>query len=236
MWNIYNSSINTTNVDRQLGHCQRGWRLLVKRAFDCGIAFFGILLLGPLLAVLCALVWFSMGRPALFRQERPGRNARPFMLLKFRTMSDRRDANGILLPDAERMTRLGSFLRSTSLDEIPQLINVLRGDISLVGPRPLLTEYLDRYSFEQARRHEVLPGITGWAQVHGRNSLSWKEKFVLDTWYVDHWSIRIDLTILVKTIGRVLKREGISSTGHVTMPEFSPEKRIGTGQRMQGVK
>jgi lipopolysaccharide/colanic/teichoic acid biosynthesis glycosyltransferase len=169
------------------------------------------------------LVWLSMGRPILFRQQRPGRFAKPLKLLKFRTMSERRDASEKLLPDAERLTRIGRLLRATSLDELPQLWNVLRGDISLVGPRPLLMEYLPCYSPEQARRHDVMPGITGWAQINGRNALSWEKKFELDTWYVDHWSLWMDLKILGITALRVLRRDGISSAGYATMPKFVGE-------------
>jgi len=173
------------------------------------------------LIVVSILVWLSMGRPILFRQRRPGRFAKPFLLLKFRTMSERRDANGDLLPDADRLTRVGRLLRATSLDELPQLWNVLRGDISLVGPRPLLMEYLSRYSPEQARRHDVMPGITGWAQINGRNALAWQEKFAHDTWYVDNWSLNLDLRILLLTFKYSLRRKGIFSSGHVTMPQFA---------------
>jgi lipopolysaccharide/colanic/teichoic acid biosynthesis glycosyltransferase len=200
---------------------QRGWRLFIKTAFDRSAALCGIILVLPLFICASVLVWLSMGRPILFRQQRPGRFAKPFWLLKFRTMSDRRDANGNLLPDAVRLTRVGRLLRATSLDELPQLWNVLRGDISLVGPRPLLMEYLSCYSPEQARRHEVVPGITGWAQINGRNALSWEEKFTLDTWYVDNWSLNLDLRILLLTFKCALRRKGISSSGHVTMPQFA---------------
>ncbi len=161
-----------------------------------------------------------MGTPILFRQLRPGLRGRPFTLLKFRTMRDARDSHGNLLPDAQRMTSLGRFLRRTSLDELPQLINVVKGDMSLVGPRPLLMEYLERYTLEQGRRHEVRPGITGWAQVNGRNAISWEERFSHDVWYVDHRTLWLDLRILVSTAGRVLHGEGISPSGLVTMEEF----------------
>jgi lipopolysaccharide/colanic/teichoic acid biosynthesis glycosyltransferase len=161
-----------------------------------------------------------MGLPILFRQQRPGLHGKPFTLLKFRTMTDARDAQGNLLPDAERLTPFGSFLRRTSLDELPAFFNVLRGDMSLMGPRPLLMAYLDRYTPEQARRHEVRPGITGWAQVNGRNAITWEQKFVLDVWYVDNWSLWLDLKILFLTGWKVLRREGISQEGHATMPEF----------------
>jgi lipopolysaccharide/colanic/teichoic acid biosynthesis glycosyltransferase len=199
---------------------QSGWRLWTKLTFDRFAALCGLVALTPLYIGTSVLVWLSMGRPILFRQQRPGRFAKPFLLLKFRTMSDRVDAAGKLLPDAGRLTNAGRFLRTTSLDELPQLWNVLRGDISLVGPRPLLMEYLPRYSPEQARRHEVMPGITGWAQINGRNALTWEQKFSLDTWYVDNWSLKLDALILLKTLSSVLRRTGIASSGHATMPEF----------------
>jgi sugar transferase EpsL len=199
---------------------QSGWRLWIKKIFDRSAALCGLVVLSPLLIVSSLLVWLSMGRPLLFRQQRPGWFGRPFTLFKFRTMSERRDSNGKPLPDADRMTRVGRFLRTTSLDELPQLWNVLRGDISLVGPRPLLMDYLPRYSPEQARRHEVVPGITGWAQINGRNALSWEEKFSLDVWYVENWSLMLDLRIIMATFGGVLRRQGIHSTNHATMPEF----------------
>jgi lipopolysaccharide/colanic/teichoic acid biosynthesis glycosyltransferase len=161
-----------------------------------------------------------MGKPILFRQERIGAKGKPFTILKFRTMTMKRDNDGHLLPDALRLTRFGRFLRGSSLDELPELLNVLKGDMSLVGPRPLLMQYLDRYTPEQARRHEVKPGITGWAQVHGRNALTWEEKFTLDVWYVDHCSLSLDLRILLLTLWKVLKREGISQEGSATMTEF----------------
>jgi sugar transferase EpsL len=162
----------------------------------------------------------KLGSPVLFRQQRPGQHGRPFTIYKFRTMSDVRDGQGNLLPDAGRLTPFGRFLRRTSLDELPELFNVLKGEMSLVGPRPLLTEYLDRYTLEQARRHEVRPGITGWAQVNGRNALTWEQKFALDVWYVDHLSFWLDLKILALTGWKVLRCEGISQTGHATMEEF----------------
>lgn len=199
---------------------QHGWRFGIKRAFARSAALCGLIVLSPVLIAVSAVVWLSMGRPIVFRQQRPGLFAKPFMLLKFRTMSDRRDAGGKLLPDADRLTGVGRLLRATSFDELPQLWNVLRGDISLVGPRPLLMEYLSRYSPEQARRHDVMPGITGWAQINGRNALTWEEKFELDNWYVDHWSLMLDARILLTTLLRVLQREGVSQNGHVTMPEF----------------
>lgn len=203
-----------------LRHRQSGWRFWIKTAFDRGAALCGLILLSPVFIGVSALVGLSMGFPVLFRQQRPGRFAKPFRLLKFRTMLERRDASGKLLPDAVRLTQVGRVLRATSMDELPQLWNVLRGDLSLVGPRPLLMEYLPRYSAEQAQRHDVMPGITGWAQINGRNALTWAEKFTLDTWYVDHWSLSLDIKILVMTAWRVLRRDGISRAGHATMPEF----------------
>lgn len=199
---------------------QRGWRFWIKSIFDRSVALCGLVVLSPLFIGVSVLVWLSMGRPIFFRQQRPGRFVKPFWLLKFRTMSDRRGAGGKLLPDADRLTRIGRMLRATSLDELPQLWNVLRGDISLVGPRPLLMQYLPRYSPEQARRHDVMPGITGWAQINGRNALTWQEKFALDTWYVDNWNMILDLRILMLTLVRILRRDGISRAGHATMPEF----------------
>ena len=193
---------------------------VLKRGFDIVISLVLLILLLPVFLLIALLVRFTMGRPVLFRQMRPGLHGKPFVMLKFRTMTEDRDEEGRLLPDEKRLTRLGRFLRRTSLDELPELVNVLRGEMSLVGPRPLLMEYLDRYTPEQARRHEVKPGITGWAQVNGRNSLGWEEKFKLDVWYVDHWSIWLDIKILFLTVIKVLKREGISAEGHATMPEF----------------
>ncbi len=202
---------------------QRGWRLGIKTLFDRVVALCGLIVLSPLFLAVSMVVWLSMGLPILFRQQRPGRFTKPFVLLKFRTMSNGRDSGGNLLSDAERLTRLGRFLRATSLDELPQLWNVLRGDISLVGPRPLLMEYLSRYSHDEARRHDVMPGITGWAQINGRNALSWESKFALDTWYVDNWRLSLDVRILLLTFKCILRREGISSGGHATMPEFAGE-------------
>jgi lipopolysaccharide/colanic/teichoic acid biosynthesis glycosyltransferase/glycosyltransferase involved in cell wall biosynthesis len=213
-----------------LRHRQSGWRFWVKRVFDRSVAFCGLIILSPVFIGVSVLVKLSMGRPIVFRQQRPGRFAKPIMLLKFRTMSEKRNADGKLLSDTDRLTRLGRLLRATSLDELPQLWNVLRGDISLVGPRPLLMEYLTRYSPEQARRHNVMPGITGWAQINGRNALNWEEKFTMDTWYVDHWSLWLDLKILSLTVLRVLRRDGISNQGHATMPEFMGMSAI-TGVR-----
>jgi lipopolysaccharide/colanic/teichoic acid biosynthesis glycosyltransferase len=203
---------------------QAGLTLLLKRSLDLCSAAIALCLFSPLTVIVAALIRATMGGPVLFRHLRPGRYGRPFMLIKFRTMSDRKDQSGKLLPDGERLTSVGRFLRSTSLDELPQFINVLRGDMSLVGPRPLCMQYLERYSQRQARRHEVMPGITGWAQVNGRNALSWEQKFELDVYYVDHWSLGLDLKILWMTALKVLRREGISERGHATMTEFMGAK------------
>ncbi len=184
----------------------------------------GLVILSPLLVVLGLLVRSVLGRPVLFSQARPGLGARPFALVKFRTMIDARGSDGLLLSDCERLLPLGKFLRATSLDELPELWNVLKGDMSLVGPRPLLIEYLPLYSAEQARRHDVRPGITGGAQVNGRISLSWPEMFRLDVWYVDHVSARLDLQILVRTVSAVIKRDGISHSVQATMPKFTGEE------------
>ena len=191
-----------------------------KRTFDVGVATVGLLVLAPLLAAMGVLVALTLGRPILFRQERPGLGGKSFSLLKFRTMTDERNEQGALLPDEDRLHRFGRFLRSTSLDELPELWNVLRGEMSLVGPRPLLREYLPLYTAEQARRHDVLPGLTGLAQVSGRNGLSWEEKFALDVQYVDELSPSLDLRILVRTVSSVLTRRGISADNHSTMPRF----------------
>lgn len=199
---------------------QHGWRFWIKTLFDRSAALFGLIVMSPLLMFLGVLVWLSMGRPVLFRQKRPGRFAKPFEVLKFRTMSNQRDAAGNLLPDADRLTQVGWFIRSLSLDEIPQLWNVLRGEVSLVGPRPLLMEYLDYYTPVQARRHDVVPGITGWAQVHGRNTISWDEKFAYDIWYVDHWNLALDFKILIITVKKVILREGIINQRRMEMPAF----------------
>jgi lipopolysaccharide/colanic/teichoic acid biosynthesis glycosyltransferase len=199
---------------------QQGLPLLLKRAADVAIAGSVVLATAPVVAAAAVAVRLTMGAPVFFRQKRPGKNEVPFDCIKFRTMNDARDASGRLEPDEERLTNVGKFLRATSIDELPQLWSVLRGDMSLVGPRPLLMRYLERYSSEQHRRHDVMPGITGWAAVNGRNALSWDEKFALDLWYVDHWSPLLDLRILAKTAIGVIRREGISNEGHATMPEF----------------
>lgn len=192
----------------------------IKRLFDLALVIPGLLLLSPVLILLFILVRVCLGWPVLFSQLRPGYKGRIFRVYKFRSMTNTCNAQGELLPDADRLTRLGQFMRSTSLDELPELFNVLKGEMSLVGPRPLLTRYLTRYSPEQARRHDVLPGITGWAQINGRNAISWEEKFRLDVWYVDHWSLWLDIKILLLTIWKVLKREGINQEGHATAEEF----------------
>ena len=199
---------------------RRPYRSHLKRGLDFVVALSGLMLLAPLLGALALLVRMRLGRPVLFRQRRPGLKGKSFSIVKFRTMTDAKDAQGNLLPDAERLTPLGRFLRASSLDELPELLNVLKGEMSLVGPRPLLMSYLPLYSPEQARRHEVRPGITGWAQINGRNAITWEEKFALDVWYVDHCSLRLDAKILWLTLVGVLKREGISAEGYATMPRF----------------
>lgn len=192
----------------------------MKRTLDLLLSAVALMLLSPFLLLLASLVRLFIGSPVLFIQERPGWKAWPFQIFKFRTMTDERDNSGQLLPDAKRLTALGKFLRSTSLDEFPELINVLKGEMSLVGPRPLLMEYLPLYTPEQARRHEVRPGITGWAQVNGRNAISWEEKFKLDVWYVDNRSLWLDIKILWMTFFKVFQREGISQEGEATVEKF----------------
>jgi len=196
------------------------YRKLGKRLLDLTLSSAALVLLAPVFGLLALFLRVQLGAPVFFRQQRPGLAGRPFTILKFRTMTDARNAKGNLLPDAERLPAFGRFLRSTSLDELPELWNVLRGDMSLVGPRPLLMQYLERYTPEQARRHEVWPGITGWAQVNGRNALTWEQKFSLDVWYVDHVSLALDLRIIGATIGKIVRREGISQPGQATMEEF----------------
>lgn len=195
-----------------------------KRIFDLLVTILGLVITLPLLFIVSLLVWIFLGTPILFLQKRPGFKGRPFTTLKFRTMTERKGSDGKLLSDSERLTSFGRFLRSTSLDDLPQLWNVLTGEMSLVGPRPLLMGYLDRYTPEQMRRHDVLPGITGWAQIHGRNILDWDEKFRLDVWYVDHRSFWLDLMILLQTPWKVFKREGISQPGKATAEEFKGKK------------
>lgn len=192
-----------------------------KRLFDVGLVTMAAPVWVPLLAIIAVLVRFKLGSPVLFTQERPGRFARPFLLVKFRTMTDARDSSGVLLPDADRLTAFGRALRATSLDELPELWSVLRGDMSLVGPRPLLTRYLARYSARHQRRHEVRPGITGLAQVSGRNAITWNEKLDLDVAYVEQCSLTLDIRILWRTLRSVVRREGITAAGAATMPEFT---------------
>ena len=196
-----------------------------KRFFDIFAATIGLIVLSPVIAVVAYLIHKRLGSPVLFRQVRPGLGGKPFEMVKFRTMRDALDVNGNPLPDAERMTDFGRFLRSSSLDELPELWNVIKGDMSLVGPRPLLMEYLPLYNEEQFRRHEMRPGVTGWAQINGRNALSWEEKFKLDVWYVDNQSLLLDLKIIFRTIKKVLVRDGISAEGEVTMTRFTGSKK-----------
>ena len=193
-----------------------------KRMFDLAVTILMLILLAPIPVVLILFVIVQLKFPILFKQLRPGLRGKPFVIFKFRTMTSARGSDGKLLPDAERLTCFGRFLRSTSLDELPELFNVLKGEMSLVGPRPLLMQYMDRYTPEQARRHEVKPGITGWAQVNGRNALSWEDKFKMDVWYVDHQTFWLDIKILLMTIKMVLRREGINQAGQATAAEFMP--------------
>ena len=193
----------------------------MKRAFDLCVASITLLLLSPIMVIVALLVRVNLGSPVLFRQTRPGLNGEPFGIIKFRSMSDECDSEGKLIPEADRIGRFGHFIRTTSLDELPELLNVLTGTMSLVGPRPLLMRYMDRYSPEQARRHDVRPGITGLAQVEGRNAISWEEKFDFDVYYVDHHSVWLDIKILFRTAVKVLQREGISLEGYTTSPEFT---------------
>jgi lipopolysaccharide/colanic/teichoic acid biosynthesis glycosyltransferase len=193
----------------------------MKRLFDITLAMLGLLVLAvPLLTIAC-LVRSKLGSPVLFTQLRPGRNGKPFFIIKFRTMTNEQNANGELLPDAQRLKPFGCFLRATSLDELPELWNVLKGEMSFVGPRPLLLEYLPLYTLEQYRRHDVLPGITGWAQVNGRNAISWEDKFKLDIWYLDNQTLLLDVKILCITVKKIIAREGISAVGGATMPKFN---------------
>jgi len=194
---------------------------MLKRFFDTGVSALGLLVAAPFLAILALIIWVKLGRPIVFVQTRPGMHGTPFEMIKFRTMKDAVDAQGNVLPDSERMTPFGQVLRSTSLDELPELWNVLKGEMSLVGPRPLLMEYLPLYSIEQFRRHDVRPGVTGWAQINGRNAISWEEKFKLDVWYVDNCSFWLDIKILFLTIEKVLVRNGISGGGQVTIGKFT---------------
>jgi sugar transferase EpsL len=196
------------------------YRRFFKRPLDLLIVVSAMILLSPVLALIALVTRLEQNSPILFRQQRPGLQGRLFTIWKFRTMTDARDSHGTLLPDTDRLTRFGRFLRGTSLDELPELINVLKGEMSLVGPRPLLMQYLDRYTPEQMRRHAVKPGITGWAQVNGRNALTWEQKFALDVWYVDHMSLWLDLKIMALTVWKALRREGINQPGRATAEEF----------------
>jgi len=200
-------------MSRRQGH-------VAKRALDLALTVPALVFLSPVIVILGGLVRILLGPPVLFRQQRPGLHGEPFTIIKFRTMADARDEQGRLLPDSHRLTSFGRFLRRTSLDELPELVNVVRGDMSLVGPRPLRIEYLDRYSRKQARRHEVPPGITGWALVHGRNELPWEEKFALDVWYVDNRSLGLDLKILWMTVWTIIRGRGINSPGSATTEDF----------------
>lgn len=197
---------------------------MIKRLFDIFASFFGLLVLSPIIAIVAWKIRKNLGSPVLFKQVRPGKDTKPFQMVKFRTMRDAVDAAGNPLPDSERLTPFGNWLRSTSLDELPELWNVLKGDMSLVGPRPLLMEYLPLYNPEQYRRHEVRPGVTGWAQVNGRNAISWEEKFKLDVWYVNNQSFWLDIKILWLTVKKVLVRDGISAEGEATMSKFTGTK------------
>ena len=199
----------------------------MKRLMDALTAFFALFLLSPVLLVITALVFLRLGSPVFFSQIRPGLNGRPFRMLKFRTMTNEKTSEGALLPDEKRLTKFGAWLRSTSLDELPEIYNVLKGDMSLVGPRPLLLEYLPLYNSRQARRHDVRPGITGWAQINGRNAISWEEKFELDVWYVENRSLWLDIKIIIKTIALVVKKDGVSHANEATMPKFKGSGRSG---------
>jgi len=194
---------------------------LIKRIFDLVASSLGIVVISPLLLMLALFVLFFHGTPVLFRQQRPGFKGHPFFIYKFRTMSNAKAPDGTLLPDSQRLTRLGRFLRATSLDELPELVNIIRGEMSLVGPRPLLMKYLPLYSPEQMHRHDMPPGIAGWAQINGRNAISWEEKFKLDLWYIDHWSFWLDIRILLLTFWKSFKQEGINQPGQATMEEFT---------------
>ncbi len=212
--------------------------LFGKRVFDTLLVVLSAPLWLPIFLIVAFLVRWKLGKPVFFRQSRPGLNGYVFLLFKFRTMSDSRDADGKPLSDSQRLLPFGRWLRSTSLDELPEIVNILRGEMSLVGPRPLLTQYMSRYSPEQARRHETLPGLTGWAQINGRNAISWEEKFEFDVWYVDHRSAWLDLRILLKTVKSALRREGISADGEATMPEFmgNATSTVGSSGRSASLK
>ena len=205
----------------------------VKRLFDIITSAAGLIVISPLLVVLAVLVRLKLGYPILFCQQRPGLGGKTFVIYKFRTMTDQCDASGNLLPDSQRLPAFGRFLRSTSFDELPELLNVLKGDMSIVGPRPLMMRYLSRYTTEQARRHEVKPGITGWAQINGRNAISWEDKFKLDVWYVDNWTLWLDMKIILKSVWMVITREGITQQGRATMDEFMGTRQNDTVERPQ---
>jgi sugar transferase EpsL len=200
-------------------------RTFLKRLLDIILSATGLIMLSPLLIILAVIIRLKMGNPVLFRQKRPGLCSRGFVIYKFRTMTDQADKSRQLLPDEKRLPALGRFLRSTSMDELPELFNVLKGDMSIVGPRPLMMKYLDRYTPEQARRHEVKPGITGWAQINGRNAISWEDKFKLDVWYVDNWNVLLDIKIILKSIWMVIARQGITQQGRATVDEFMGTQR-----------
>jgi lipopolysaccharide/colanic/teichoic acid biosynthesis glycosyltransferase len=205
----------------------------IKRLFDVISSVAGLIVISPLLVVLAVLVRLKLGSPILFCQQRPGFGGKAFVIYKFRTMTDQRDASGNLLPDSQRLPAFGRFLRSTSFDELPELFNVLKGDMSIVGPRPLMMKYLERYSPQQARRHEVKPGITGWAQINGRNAISWEDRFKLDVWYVDNWTLWLDMQIILKSIWMVVAREGITQQGRATMDEFMGTPQNDSVERRQ---
>jgi lipopolysaccharide/colanic/teichoic acid biosynthesis glycosyltransferase len=198
---------------------------MIKRTLDISIILLGLIPVLLLMGIISLMVRMNLGVPILFIQKRPGKKGKPFQMYKFRTMIHKCDKDGVPLPDEQRITKFGKFLRSTSLDELPEIINVLKGDMSFVGPRPLLMQYLERYTSEQMRRHEVKPGITGWAQVNGRNALSWEEKFKFDVWYVDHQSLRLDIKIIIFTIIKIIKSEGINQPGQATMEEYFGSKK-----------
>ena len=208
-------------------------RHFLKRLFDIISSAAGLIVISTLLAVLAVLVRLKLGSPILFRQQRPGLGGKAFVIYKFRTMTDQSDALGKLLPDEQRLPAFGRFLRGTSFDELPELLNVLKGDMSIVGPRPLMMKYLGRYSPQQARRHEVKPGITGWAQINGRNAISWEDKFKLDVWYVDNWTLWLDMKIILKSVWMVIVREGITQQGRATMDEFMGTRPNDTVERQQ---
>ena len=198
----------------------------MKRITDLLFSISAVVFFSPFLLILTSIILMRIGPPVFFKHLRPGKHSKPFRMYKFRTMTNEKRKDGKLLKDEERLTTFGKILRETSMDELPELFNILKGDMSIVGPRPLLMRYLDRYTSEQARRHEVKPGLTGWAQVNGRNAISWEEKFKLDVWYVDHQSFWLDMKIILMTIKKVLKREGINAAGEATMPEFNPPIRL----------